>query len=110
MKPKLKSVNELICETSSETFREYWKEMRRHENALRRIYGKDKKHICVPEIIGCMSQLSDSPRVMVEFRRCAVCMKDLPPERASGRESLPKFLKRLDRFKSQSGKIRLVAK
>jgi hypothetical protein len=77
MATQYKSVDELVCKTSSKTFVAYWQELRRHENALRKIYAKDKDHIHVPQQIGSVNQVHPQDRVLVTFFRCAVCMKDL---------------------------------
>lgn len=74
---KHKTVNDLICKTTSKTFQAYWREMRRHEDALRKIYAKDKLHKHIPESTGSMSQVHPQRRLIVNFYRCAVCMKDL---------------------------------
>lgn len=74
---KYKTVNELVCKTSSPIFKAYWKELRRHENALRRIYAGDKLHKHVVEEIGRINQVEPCVRHIVTFFRCAICMKDL---------------------------------
>lgn len=77
---KYKSVNALVCGTTSKTFQAYWKELRRHERALRRIYAKDTKHKHTPEEVGSVHQVHPQRRLIVSFYRCAVCMKDLSEE------------------------------
>lgn len=74
---KFNTVNELVCHTTSKSFKEYWKELQRHENALRKIYAKDKLHKHVLEEIGSVNQVWPNKRHIVTFYRCAVCMKDL---------------------------------
>jgi len=82
---KFKSVNALIYKTTSRTFQAYWREQRRHEKALRKIYAGDKLHVHVPEEVGSVHQVdlkNGSERVIVSFFRCAVCMKDLTEKEA----------------------------
>ena len=75
---KYKSVNAIICKTTSKTFQAYWRELRRHENALRNIYAKDNLHRHVPEEVGSVHRVHPGKeRYIVSFFRCAICMKDL---------------------------------
>ena len=74
---KFKTVNALVCATTSKTFQAYWKEMRRHEKALTGIYAHDKRHKHVPELIGSVSNVWPKQKHLVSFYRCAICMKEL---------------------------------
>lgn len=78
---KFKSVDELICKTTSKTFQAYWREQRRHEKSLRAIFAKDKHHQCVPVEVGSISCVHPKKRTILMLCRCAICMKDLnsPP-------------------------------
>jgi|KBSSwiStaDraftv2_1062776.scaffolds.fasta_scaffold00292_20 hypothetical protein len=80
-----KNVEALINRTCGKTFKAYWREMRRHEATLRRIYAKDKTHKCVPEEVGSVNRVHPLRIKLVTFYRCAICMKDLPhPHAPSG--------------------------
>lgn len=64
-----KSVDQIVCHTSSTTFYKFWKENRRHERALKKIYGQDKLHICQPEEVGSVSEVHPGKRLLVTFYR-----------------------------------------
>jgi hypothetical protein len=72
-----KSVNALVCHTTSKTFKKYWAELQRHERALRRIYANDRSHKHQPEETGSVNQVWPRERQIVSFYRCSVCMKDM---------------------------------
>ena len=74
---KHKTIDSVVFRTTSKTFQEYWLEMRRHEDALKRIYGKDKLHKHIPEAVGSVNQVYPKHRHIVTFWRCALCMRDL---------------------------------
>jgi hypothetical protein len=77
-----KSVDQIVCHTSSTTFYKFWKENRRHERALKKIYGQDKLHICQPEEVGSVSQVHPGKRLLVTFYQCSVCMRDIDQKEA----------------------------
>lgn len=78
MKPTTKKIAEVLrCLTNSKTFDAYYLECQRHEDTLRKIYGKDKLHRHVPEEVGRVNRVWPNKRHIVTFYRCAVCMKDL---------------------------------
>lgn len=70
-------IEDLLSRTTSKRFQEFAKEMRRHEEALKRIYANDKLHIHVPEEIGSVHQVHPNKRLITTFYRCSICMKDL---------------------------------
>lgn len=72
-----KSVNALVRRTTSKTFQAYWRELRRHEKALIKIYGDDKLHIHAPEEIGTVRRVHPDRHHIITFYRCSICMKDL---------------------------------
>jgi hypothetical protein len=79
---KTKSFKDFIFRTTGKTFQAYWLEKRRREKELRRIYGKDKHHICVPEETGTINQVHPKQRLIVTFYRCALCLRDLTQKEA----------------------------
>lgn len=71
-----KEIDTIVFTTSTERFQAYWKEMKRHEAELARIYGKDTKHECKAEVVGSVRQVHDN-KVVVQFKRCCLCLRDM---------------------------------
>lgn len=75
---KYKSVDALVKGITGITFQKYWRELRRHDRELFKIFASDPSHICKPEKTGSFGQVYPKQKTIAVFYRCSVCHKDLP--------------------------------